>query len=176
VQYFFFIDMEKILKPKVAIIAAIASNNVIGNDNKLIWHLSPDLKRFKNLTMGHPVIMGRKTFESIGKPLPGRTFLILSSNENYKVEGCFVFNSLNKLFDFCKNEEKVFVIGGEKIFLQTIGIANYLYLTHIHKEFSGDAYFPKVNYNHWRITENSDHLYDDKSGLKYSFIDYENLF
>lgn len=135
----------------ISIIVAIAENNVIGNNNTLIWHIPGDLKRFKAITMGHPVVMGRRTYESIGKPLPGRTNVIISRKADYLAEGCLVFSSIEDALFALKHETEVFIIGGGEIYMQTMPLAHKIYLTKIHKSFSGDTYFPKISFNDWTI-------------------------
>ena len=126
----------------ITLIVACSKNKVIGKDNKLIWHVPGDLKRFKELTSGHTVLMGRKTFESIGKPLPNRRNIILTRDPNFKVEGCLVYHNLSEVLELYKND--LFVIGGEEIYKQTIGYADSIELTLINKEFDGDAFFPEI--------------------------------
>lgn len=136
----------------VSIIVAVAENHVIGDNNRLIWHIPGDLKRFKAITMGHPIVMGRKTFESIGKPLPGRTNVIISRNKEFKAEGCLVYNSLRGALEALRHEKEVFIIGGGEIYRETLPIAQRIYLTKIHKSFPGDTFFPEINTDEWEIT------------------------
>lgn len=138
---------------KIALIVAIAENNAIGKDNELLWHLPADLKRFKEITTGHCIIMGRKTFESIGKPLPNRTSIIISRNLNYTQEGAHVVHSLNEAFELCKNEEEVFIIGGGAIYKETIDMADRIYLTKVHQNFEADTFFPTIASEDWRIVK-----------------------
>ncbi len=140
--------------PKISLIAAISENRVIGRDNALPWHIPEDLKRFKELTTGHPVIMGRKTYESIGRLLPNRTNIIITRDTDYNVDGAVIAHSLDEALDRAKNEpstnnhepvtdeNEVFIIGGGQIFDQSITIADKLYLTIVHTTIDGDAYFP----------------------------------
>ncbi|AWU44398.1 dihydrofolate reductase [Blattabacterium punctulatus] len=161
---------------KIVLISAISKNGFIGKNNKLMWHLPNDLKRFKNMTIGEIVLMGRKTFESIGKPLPGRKNIILTKKNkiklSYSYNGIFkIFSSLKEVYDL--NYKKIFVIGGEKIYTSTINKAKILELTIIHKKFYGDAKFPKINFKKWEkkyeffYEKDKNHLYD------YSFVRYE---
>lgn len=154
----------------ISLIAAVGRNGVIGTDNKLPWKLSADLKRFRAITSGKPVIMGRKTFESIGKPLPNRTNIIITRDENYKAEGCVVVNSANGALDAAKGSEEIMVIGGEQIFRIFLSQANRMYLTLIEKDFEGDAYFPEYNKNEWKEILREEHY---EEGLKYSFVNLE---
>lgn len=138
-------------KPLISIIAAIGSNRELGKDNKLLWQIPEDLKRFKELTLNHPVIMGRKTFQSIGRPLPGRTNIIITHEINYQVKECFVTHSLGEAIKLASNkpavakateDKEIFIIGGGQIYEQAIGIADKLYLTLIDGTFDADTFFP----------------------------------
>ncbi|WP_282126151.1 dihydrofolate reductase [Marinifilum flexuosum] len=157
----------------LAIIVAASRNNVIGKDNQLIWRLSADLKRFKALTTGHTIIMGRKTFDSIGKPLPNRTSVIITRQENYKQEGCIVVHSLEEALDVVKDQDKVFIIGGGTIYEQAMEKADELYLTLVHKEFEGDTFFPEIKSAQWESITREDCMPDEKNEYPYSFIDYK---
>lgn len=133
---------------KISLIAALSENRVIGVGNKLPWHISEDLKRFKRLTSGHPVIMGRKTFESIGRALPNRTNIIITRDVDFKAEGCIVVHSLEEAIAKASQSEgndEVYIIGGGQIFSQAIGKADRLYLTIVHTTLDGDAYFPEYS-------------------------------
>lgn len=138
---------------RISLLVAASENNAIGKDNKLIWHISHDLKRFKMLTMGHHILMGRKTHESIGKALPGRIKVIITRNKNYKAEGCLVVHSIEEAFLKSSEDNEVFVIGGEEIFRETLSVADRIYLTEIHKHFEGDAFMPEINRHEWVETE-----------------------
>ena len=129
----------------ITLIAACSTNRVIGKNNTLIWKVPGDLKRFKELTSGHTVLMGRKTYESIGRPLPNRRNIILSRNKDLVVEGCLVYSNLLEVLELYKND--LFVIGGEEIYRQTLGYADKVELTLIHKDYEGDAFFPEVPAN-----------------------------
>ena len=139
----------------ISLIVAMAKNKVIGKDNKLPWQIPEDLKRFKRLTLGHPIIMGRKTFESIGRPLPGRDNLVLSRDPQYQAVGIQSFTSLEEVLQFCRNnyatDEEVFVIGGEQIFKQALPLADRIYLTKILSEVEGDTFFPDFDEQLFRI-------------------------
>ncbi|OQA01552.1 MAG: Dihydrofolate reductase type 3 [Bacteroidetes bacterium ADurb.Bin408] len=158
---------------KLSLIVAIAENNVIGKDNKLIWHLPADLKYFKALTMGCPIIMGRKTFDSIGKPLHGRTSVIITRNPNYRQDGCLIAHSLQEATAMLKHEAKAFIIGGEQIYRQAINMVDFLYVTKVHHAFDGDAFFPEIKPDLWEKTFQSDHQPDDKNAYPYSFMVYK---
>jgi dihydrofolate reductase len=129
-------------KPQINIIAAMSSNRVIGKDGKLPWHIGHDLRRFKALTMGHPIVMGRKTFESIGKPLKGRRNIVLTRYNTYEQQGIEIANSIQAALDLCNWERKIFFIGGEEVYKQALPITDKIHLTIVHKNFDGDAYFP----------------------------------
>ena len=131
-------------KPIISIIAAIGSNHELGKDNKLLWHIPQDLKRFRQLTTGHPIIMGRTTFESIGKPLPNRINIIITHNKNFKAKGCIVCYSLEDALDIARNcdQDEIFIIGGGQIYEQAIEFADRLYLTIVEGTFAADTFFP----------------------------------
>lgn len=156
----------------VSIIVAIARNRVIGCENKLIWHISEDLKHFKAVTTGHPVIMGRKTFESIGKPLPGRINVIITRNSSYAPEGCRTASSLDEALGMFPAEEEVFIIGGGEIYGQALPTANKLYITEIDADFDGDTLFPEWNKKEWK--EISREKFDRGQNFEhpFSFIEY----
>lgn len=128
----------------ISLIAAMAENRVIGRDNAIPWHLPDDLKRFREITMGHTVIMGRKTFESIGKPLAGRKNLIITTNPDYRAEGCIVAHSLRDALVKCADSGEAFICGGGEIFREALPLASRIYLTVVHDEFDGDTYFPDI--------------------------------
>ena len=145
---------------KISIIVAVAKNNVIGGKGKLLWHIPQDLKNFKKITLGHHILMGQKTYESIGKPLPERINIILSDDKKFKAKGCFVFNNLNDALSFAKkrNEKELIVIGGGTIYKLMLPKATRIYLTKIYKSFEGDVKFPKLNLSSWKETFNEKHL------------------
>ena len=156
----------------LSIIVAFDENRLIGKENGLPWHLPADLKHFKSITMGHHMIMGRRTFESIGKPLPGRVSVIVTRQKDYKVEGCVVVNSLDEAVQYCKNQEEVFIIGGAQIFECAVPLASKLYITKIHHQFEGDTHFPEINNFDWVEIEKVLHKADEKNEWDYSFINY----
>lgn len=156
----------------ITIIAAIAENNALGKDNQLIWHLPADLKRFKKVTSNHPVIMGRKTFESLGKPLPNRTNIIITRNVNFKAEGCVVVNSLQQAIEISKGDEDPFILGGAEIYKQAIEIADKLDLTFVHHQFEADAFFPEIDKTIWTETSRETFKADDKNKYDFSFVSY----
>lgn len=157
----------------ISIIVAVSRNQVIGKDNQLIWKLSADLKRFKALTTGHTIIMGRKTFDSIGKPLPNRTSIVITRQKDYKIEGCIVVNSLEEAIEKAGDQEEVFIIGGGTIYQEAMGKANKVYYTKVHTEVEGDTFFPVIDFTTWKSVKREDCLSDEKNEYAYSFIDYE---
>lgn len=158
----------------LTIIAAIANNNVIGKDNKLIWHLPEDLKRFKNLTTGHKIIMGRKTFESLGKVLPNRKHIILSKTgkSNIDNENVEIVDNISKLDKYINSEEECFVIGGATIYKLLMPYANKMYITKINQNFEGDTYFPEIKETEWKSIESKKGLRDDANLFDYEYITY----
>lgn len=167
--------METKLKMKLSLIVAMASNRTIGINNQMPWHLSADLKKFKSITMGQPIIMGRKTYESIGRPLPGRKNIVISRDLHYQLPGCFVFNDLDSALTSCKDADEVFVIGGATLYEATLDLADRLYITLIQKEFTGDTWFPEVKHEQWHETTREDIVDDNSVNFEYSFIVYESL-
>ena len=153
----------------INIIVATSKNGVIGNNNELIWKLSADLKRFKEITTGNTVVMGRKTYESIGRALPNRRNIIISRDVHYKVEGCEVVNSLEEAISL---SDTIFIIGGADIYRQSMDIADNIYLTMVHAELDGDAHFPNIGKD-WAKLSRVDYEADEKNEYKYSFILYE---
>lgn len=156
----------------VSLIVAIDEDNGIGKDNKLPWHLPADLKHFKTLTTGRTIVMGRKTFDSIGKPLPNRRNVIISRQKDLAAEGAEVVQSLREAFDLCANENEVFIIGGAQIFEYAMPLANTLYLTLIHHTFEADTFFPEIDRRNWIEEQRSEHVPDDKNKYPYTFIKY----
>ncbi|HZJ73905.1 MAG TPA: dihydrofolate reductase [Perlabentimonas sp.] len=159
----------------ISVIVAVADNNVIGANNQLIWRISNDLKRFKAITTGHSVIMGRKTFESIGRPLPKRHNIVVSRNKDLKIEGCTVVLSLQDALALCAQEDEVFVIGGGELYRQALPLASKLYLTRVHKVFDGDTFFPEISMDEWREVYTEKGKPTDADGLEYTFINLERI-
>lgn len=158
----------------IHLVVAKSDNNVIGHDNQLIWHLPNDLKHFKEITTGHPIIMGRKTFESIGRILPNRTNIIITRNRNYSIENAKVAHSLNEALELAKEiDENIFIIGGGKIYEQAIDFADILEVTEVHENFEGDTYFPEIDLNVWKEISRIKHHKDEKNKFDYSFVRYE---
>jgi dihydrofolate reductase len=146
----------------ITIVVATAENHAIGKDNKLLWYLPNDLKHFKTITSGHTVIMGRKTYDSVGKPLPNRRNIIIT-RQQIDIPGCEVVNSLEEAVALCKTEEEVFIVGGAEIYRQAMAITNKIYLTIVHQNFEGDTYFPDIDKNIWVETEREDYEPDEKT-------------
>ena len=156
----------------VTIVVAIAENNAIGKNNQLLWYLPADLKHFKNITTGHTVIMGRKTYESVGKPLPNRRNIIIT-RQDITIEGCEVVKSIEDALALCADEDEVFIVGGAEIYRQSMHLTNRIYLTVVHQKFDADSFFPEIHYDEWLETEQEDHEPDEKNKLPYSFITLE---
>lgn len=157
----------------LSLIVAADENNCIGGGNKLLWHLPDDLKRFKELTRGHPVIMGRKTYESIGHALPERQNIVISRQKNFSAPDVSVVPSLNAAIVEAGDAEEVFVIGGGEIYQQAIEKANRIYMTRVHSQFDGDVFFPAMDQTAWKETAKIEHLADDKHVYTFTFVTYE---
>jgi len=155
----------------INVIAAMACNRVIGINNTLPWRLPADLQHFKALTMGHHIIMGRKTFESIGKPLPGRTTVIVTRDTHYRVAGCLTATSIDAAIAACGEDPEIFFVGGAALYSQILPRADRLYLTEIQAEYAGDAWFPEFDRADWREVERQENISPD--GLGYHFVTYE---
>lgn len=155
----------------ITVIVAVSENNVIGKDNRLAWNLPADLRHFRKITMGHHVIMGRKTFESIGKPLEGRKNLIITRNKEYKAVGCKIFHTIEDALNYCDKakEKEVFFIGGAQIFETIIPYASRIHLTRIYEQFEGDTHFPPLDPTIWKTTIYEKHHADEKNPHDYSF-------
>lgn len=157
----------------ISMIVAADENNTIGKNNELIWHLPDDLKFFKKMTSGHAIIMGRRTFESVGKPLPKRVNIIITRDANYTQDGCVVVNSLeDALKEASKTDENPFIVGGEQIYRLALPIADTVYLTRIHHKFEGDRHFPELG-EEWKEIESIPHSIDDKHKYAFTFNTYE---
>jgi dihydrofolate reductase len=160
---------------KLSIIVAMAANAVIGKDNGLPWRLRADLARFKRLTMGHHLLMGRKTWESIGRPLPGRTMVVITRRDGVSAAGIRIAESIEEALEIARGagETEAFVAGGAEIYRQMLDRADRLYLTRIHAEIEGDTFFPEIDWSRWREVKREDRDPDDRNPLPFSFIDYE---
>lgn len=164
----------------ISLIAAVAENNVIGKDNNLPWHLPTDMKYFRDTTMGHCVIMGRKNYDSIPlkyRPLDGRTNIVVTRKKGFSAPGCIVVHSMEEALTECKkkNEAEVFIIGGADIYRQTIGLADKVYYTKIHHAFDGDAFFPVIDSLQWKLSSKKDVPADAKNKFPFSFCVYEKV-
>ena len=158
----------------IVMIAAAAENNALGKDNELLWHLPDDFKRFKQLTTGHPIIMGRKTFESLGKPLPNRTTIIISRNKDYRVEGCITVNSLEEAIKAAKEDSNPYILGGGEIYKQAMEYADMLDLTLVHHSFeNADTFFPTIDPKIWQETNRRDFIADEHHKYDFSFVSYK---
>ncbi|MGY5451955.1 type 3 dihydrofolate reductase [Agarivorans sp. MS3-6] len=155
---------------KVAMIAAMAEQRVIGKDNQMPWHLPADLKHFKAVTMGKPVIMGRLTYESIGRPLPGRLNIVISRNPELLIDGVTVVNSVDAALALVPDEAEVMIIGGANIYQQCLHLAEVLYLTFIDKQVEGDAHFPDYQQFQWQEVDRESHLADERNPVNYQFV------
>lgn len=155
---------------RIALIAAMAENHVIGRNNQLPWRIPADLKHFKVLTMGKPIIMGRKTYESIGRPLPGRDNIVLTGDVTYRAEGCEVVHSIAQALQVAGAVEEAMIVGGSDLYRQTIGDADRLYLTLVKAEVEGDAWFPEIDSRQWREIKREAHRADDSNQYDYAFV------
>jgi dihydrofolate reductase len=156
---------------EIALVVAASTNNVIGKDNSLVWHLPNDMKFFKNVTWGFPVVMGRKTFQELNKPLKGRVNIVITRQADWSVEEVITAGSLDGAISKATetNAKKIFVIGGGEIYHQAIAIADTIYITRVHGEFEGDAFFPEIDENEWKLVSNEDFPVDEKHAYAYSF-------
>lgn len=153
----------------IILIAAIANNNELGKNNEIIWHLPDDFKRFKQLTTGHHIIMGRKTFESFPKPLPNRTHIVISRQKNYAPDGCIVVGNLKDAIEKCPQDQDVFIIGGAQIYELALPICDKLELTKIDGSFDADAFFPAINKEEWQLENEEFHAQDDKHAFEFCY-------
>lgn len=156
------------------IVAIAASNNAIGKDNSLLWHISEDLKRFKEITSNHKILMGRKTFESLPGILPNREHIILTRDKNFNVDSdkVTIINNIEDAIKYYKDSnEEIFIIGGGEIYKEFLPLANKLYLTKVYKDFDADTFFPQINLDEWKVIHTSETKIDEKSGLNFEFID-----
>ena len=160
---------------QLSIIVAMDQNRVIGKGDALPWHISSDLKNFKKITMGKPIVMGRKTHESIGRPLPGRENIILTRDKTYQVEGCTVLHSMVEIFEHCKDVEEVMITGGAEIYKLSLEQASHLYLTEVHTEIEGDTFFPEFDRSDWKEVSREDFSADEKNEFDYSFVLLERV-
>ncbi len=154
----------------ISIIVAMDTKGVIGRDGKLPWHLSADLRHFKSITMSKPIIMGRKTHESLGRALPGRENIVITRDKNYQAPGCTVLHSLDDVFVHCRNADEIIIMGGAELYAQLLGRAHRIYLTEVHAEVGGDTCFPAYDGGAWREIQRQDFKADEKNQYDYSFV------
>jgi dihydrofolate reductase len=153
----------------IVLIAAVAENNALGKDNELVWHLPNDFKRFKELTSGHYIIMGRKTFESFPKPLPNRTHVVITRQQNYQPEGCIVVNSIENAIKACPENETIYIIGGGEIYNQALSLSDKIEITKVHGDFEADAFFPEINDKDWKLVQSSLNKKDERHLYDYTY-------
>ena len=157
----------------VTMVVAIGENNAIGKNNELLWYLPKDLRHFKTITSGHTVIMGRKTYESVGKPLPKRRNIIITRNTELTVDGVEVVHTIEDALELCKSDEEVFIIGGAEIYKMAMKHTDKIFLTVVHESFEADAFFPEIDRNLWVETAAEKHLPDEKNNLSFTFSTLE---
>lgn len=153
----------------VSVVVAIAENNAIGKDNQLLWHLPADLKHFKQITTGHTIIMGRKTYDSIGKPLPNRRNIVITRAADLQIPGAEVVNDVDQALELCAGEDEVFIIGGAELYKSTLSRIHRIYLTRVHQSYEADAFFPEIDFDTWEETNIEQHLPDEKNRVAYTF-------
>ncbi|MGY8934328.1 MAG: dihydrofolate reductase [Flavobacteriales bacterium] len=153
----------------ITIIAAAGSNNELGKDNDLVWHLPDDFKRFKKLTTGHHIIMGRKTFQSFPKPLPNRVHLVITRNKDYHPEGAIIVHSMAEALEVAKNDDQAFIIGGGEIYKIGMEIADKIELTRVNGSFEADTFFPEISSENWKLASEEFHLKDEKHKFDFSY-------
>ncbi len=156
----------------ITLIVAIGKNNELGKENDLVWHLPNDFKRFKKLTTGHHIIMGRKTFESFPKPLPNRVHVVITRNEKYKREGTIIVHSMKEALQIAKNDTQPFIIGGGEIYSLGIPIADKIELTRVHGSFDADTFFPEIQINEWELIKEEHHDIDEHHKYAYTYLTY----
>lgn len=156
----------------ISFLVAMDNKRTIGKDNDLPWHLPDDLAYFKRVTMGHPMVMGRKTYESIGRPLPGRENIILTRNKDYRAEGCTIVHTIEEVIDRHRPDEELFIIGGAEIFNTTFSHADRLYITHIDDDFEGDTFFPEFDEQHWELVSKEKGIKNEKNPYDYYYLVY----
>lgn len=157
------------------IVVAVAENNVIGDNNQLIWHLPADLQFFKKITMGKPIVMGRKTFDSIGRALPGRRNIVITRDKNFFKSGIETFHSVEQVVDTLGDQQEVMIIGGSEIYRQFLPFVSRLFLTRVHERFSGDTFFPELNSAEWKLVSSESHSKDEKNLHDFSFECYDRI-
>ena len=158
----------------ITIIAAAGSNNELGKDNDLVWHLPKDFKRFKKLTTGHHIIMGRKTFQSFPKPLPNRVHIVITRNTDYHPEGAIIVHSMTEALEIAKNDSQIFIIGGGEIYKLGMKIADKIELTRVNSSFEADTFFPEIPSDDWKLISEEFHLKDEKHKFNFSYQTFVN--
>jgi dihydrofolate reductase len=157
----------------ISIIVAVAENHAIGKDNELLWHISDDLKRFKKITSGHPVIMGRNTYLSLPlRPLPGRTNIVITDDKTEQFDGCIMAFSVTDALEKCPPDEECFIIGGGSVYRQFLPLADKLYITRVKRSYEADTFFPGIDEKEWKLIEREDHVDMQNNSLPYSFETY----
>ncbi len=162
-------------QPSISILVAMARNRTIGINNTLPWRIPEDLKHFKALTMGHCIIMGRKTFDSIGKPLPGRTSIVVTRKRDLKIEGCTMAHSLEEAITSCANEDEVFIVGGAELYALAMPLTATLYVTEIQQNVEGDAHFPQFDRGQWKEISREERTQESPQALEYHFVTYQRI-
>ncbi|WP_240904773.1 dihydrofolate reductase [Sphingobacterium sp. SGR-19] len=160
---------------KITLIVAAAENNAIGKNNQMLWHLPDDFKYFKQHTLDHSVVMGRKTYESIGKPLPQRRNIVLTRDLNWSADNVDVANSLDEVLTYCRDEREIFIIGGAKIYQQALPLAQKVLLTRVHTTLNGDAYFPELPQSAWKKVSEERHVQDERHVYDFTFEVWERM-
>ncbi|MCL7986342.1 dihydrofolate reductase [Sphingobacterium sp. lm-10] len=160
---------------KITLIAAASENNVIGKDNKMAWHLPDDFRYFKNTTKEHSVVMGRKTFDSMGKALSDRRNIVITRDQKWSAPEVDVANSLEEVFTYCRDEQEIFIIGGAEIYKQALPYAHKILLTRVHTTIEGDAYFPEFDESTWKLMDSTLHVSDEKHAFPFTFQVYERI-
>ena len=158
------------MKQRLSLIVAVAHNGVIGRDNDLPWHLPADLQFFKRTTSGHTIILGRKNYESIGRPLPNRTNIVITRDKNYKAEGCLVAHSLDEAISLAGNDNEIFIIGGAQVYAQALDRVERMYITEVDTEAEGDVLFPEFDKAQWRECSRESHAADDQNAYAFDFV------
>jgi len=153
----------------ISIVVAISQNNAIGKNNQLLWHLPADLKHFKKITSGNCIIMGRKTYDSIGRPLPNRRNVVITRNTALKIEDVEVVTSLEDAISLCENEKEIFIIGGAEIYKEALALTDTIYLTTVHQHYDADAFFPEIKSEDWLEIDSESHKADEKNKVDYTF-------
>ena len=163
-------------QPKISIIAAVAQNGAIGKDNDLLWHISADLKRFKQLTLEHTVVMGKSTYDSLPvHPFPKRRNIVITRQNNLRLEGCEMAHSIAEAMSLFNHDEETFVVGGSSIYEQFLPYADKLYITWVYNDFEADCFFPTIDGEQFVVTQKSERMHDEKSGLDFAYFEYERV-